>query len=593
MMPYHLRSKLSAIALGIAALPNVQAADAQTESAASRTATPIKHVIVVIGENHTFDNLFGGYKPHKGQTVHNLLSQGIINADGSPGPNFVKATQQQAGNTSVYRVDPSVTGAFAFLPQPQTTYATGLPPGAADVRFPANLRPGPFQITKYVPYDSYVGDPPHRFFQMWQQVDKGKNDLFAWIGVATGIGPDNSFNPPSYGPNNTFQGGEALGFYNMSTGDAPKFKALAQRYALSDNYHQSIMGGTGANFLAIATADVAYFNTNGTPAEPFANQIENPNPQPGTNNWYKKDGYTGGSYVSCADATLPGVKPVMDYIHSVPGVPFRNGNCAKDTYYLVNNYGLGYTFDGKAKPVAAKTFTLPPQTIPTIADALSAKQVSWKWYSGGREPTKTTAEYCGICDPFTAFTSIMTTPLKNNLQGMAELYSDLATNGQLPSVAFVRPFESQAGHPADAKMSEFENFVGDLVDKVKSNPALWKETAVLITVDEGGGYYDSGYIQPVDFFGDGTRIPLLAVSPWAKKGHVDHTYTDHASILKFIEKNWHLKPLSTRSRDNLPNPRHDDENAYVPTNRPAIGDLMPLFDFERDADRDGDRDRDD
>ena len=283
----------------------------------------------------------------------------------------------------------------------------------------------------------------------------------------------------------------------------------------------------------------------------------------------------------------------MDYIHSVPGVPFRNGNCAKDTYYLVNNYGLGYTFDGKAKPVAAKTFTLPPQTIPTIADALSAKQVSWKWYSGGREPTKTTAEYCGICDPFTAFTSIMTTPLKNNLQGMAELYSDLATNGQLPSVAFVRPFESQAGHPADAKMSEFENFVGDLVDKVKSNPALWKETAVLITVDEGGGYYDSGYIQPVDFFGDGTRIPLLAVSPWAKKGHVDHTYTDHASILKFIEKNWHLKPLSTRSRDNLPNPRHDDENAYVPTNRPAIGDLMPLFDFERDADRDGDRDRDD
>ena len=257
MMPYHLRSKLSAIALGIAALPNVQAADAQTESAASRTATPIKHVIVVIGENHTFDNLFGGYKPHKGQTVHNLLSQGIINADGSPGPNFVKATQQQAGNTSVYRVDPSVTGAFAFLPQPQTTYATGLPPGAADVRFPANLRPGPFQITKYVPYDSYVGDPPHRFFQMWQQVDKGKNDLFAWIGVATGIGPDNSFNPPSYGPNNTFQGGEALGFYNMSTGDAPKFKALAQRYALSDNYHQSIMGGTGANFLAIATADVA------------------------------------------------------------------------------------------------------------------------------------------------------------------------------------------------------------------------------------------------------------------------------------------------------------------------------------------------
>ncbi|MDE2093011.1 MAG: phosphoesterase, partial [Burkholderiales bacterium] len=237
--------RLSALALGIAAMSPALAADAQgaAPAPAAPTTTPIQHVIVVIGENHTFDNLFGAYQPRKGQTIHNLLSQGIVNADGSPGPNFARAVQQQAGNTSAYRVDPGITGAYAFLPQPQTTYATGLPPGVADVRFPADLPPGPFQITKYVPYDAFVGDPPHRFFQMWQQADQGKHDLFAWVGVTAGIGPDNSFNPPSYGPNNTFQGGEAMGFYNMSSGDAPKFKALAQRYALSDNYHQSVMGG--------------------------------------------------------------------------------------------------------------------------------------------------------------------------------------------------------------------------------------------------------------------------------------------------------------------------------------------------------------
>ncbi|SIT45784.1 Putative phosphoesterase familiy protein putative signal peptide (fragment) [Paraburkholderia piptadeniae] len=230
-------------------------------------------------------------------------------------------------------------------------------------------------------------------------------------------------------------------------------------------------------------------------------------------------------------------------------------------------------------------------TIPTIADSLSAAHISWKWYSGGREGAKTTSEYCGICDPLTGFTSIMTTALKNNLQGMTELDSDLAgSSDRFPAVAFVRPPESKAGHPANAKVIDYENFVADLVDKVKANPALWKETAVLITVDEGGGYYDSGYIQPVDFFGDGTRIPLLAVSPWAKKGHVDHTYADHASILKFIEKNWHLQPLSARSRDNLANPvqRSDDEDkhSYVPGNRPAIGDLMSLFNFEHDIDED-------
>jgi phospholipase C len=115
------------------------------------------------------------------------------------------------------------------------------------------------------------------------------------------------------------------------------------------------------------------------------------------------------------------------------------------------------------------------------------------------------------------------------------------------------------------------------VDKVKQNPALWKKTAILVTFDESGGYYDSGYVQFIDFFGDGPRIPLLVISPHAKKGYVDHTYYDHASILKFIEHNWGVPPLSKRSRDNLPNPIHDKSSPYVPTNRPAIGDLMNLI----------------
>ena len=64
----------------------------------------------------------------------------------------------------------------------------------------------------------------------------------------------------------------------------------------------------------------------------------------------------------------------------------------------------------------------------------------------------------------------------------------------------------------------------------------------MITEDEGGGYYDSGYVQPLDFFGDGTRIPLIVVSPYAKGGHINHNYADHVSILKFIEANWKIGP---------------------------------------------------
>jgi phospholipase C len=75
-------------------------------------------------------------------------------------------------------------------------------------------------------------------------------------------------------------------------------------------------------------------------------------------------------------------------------------------------------------------------------------------------------------------------------------------------------------------------------------------------------------------------VPLLVISPFSRGGRVVHTYYDHVSITKFIERNFGLKPLSARSRDNLPNPIMDaDDNRYVPRNMPAIGDLMDMFDF--------------
>src|SRR5690349_19797130 len=79
-------------------------------------------------------------------------------------------------------------------------------------------------------------------------------------------------------------------------------------------------------------------------------------------------------------------------------------------------------------------------------------------------------------------------------------------------------------------------------------------------------------------FSEMARVPLLAISPFTTGGHVNHTYADHVSILKFIEKNWGLPTISKRSRDNLPNPQQAS-GTYVPTNSPAIGDLMDMFDF--------------
>src|ERR1700726_3333006 len=80
-----------------------------------------------------------------------------------------------------------------------------------------------------------------------------------------------------------------------------------------------------------------------------------------------------------------------------------------------------------------------------------------------------------------------------------------------------------------------------------SHPDLFKETALFVTFAEGGGYWDSGFIQPLDFFGDGPRIPMLVVSPFSRGGKIVHSYNDHASVVKFIERNWDLKPLTDRS----------------------------------------------
>lgn len=620
-MTHPLRGRLSAVAIGVAlaaSLACAGAAGAHDEHDRDRghdhdrTATPIKHVIIVVGENHTFDNLFGTYKPRAGQYVDNLLSKRIVNADGSPGPEFWRGQQRIGTDTDGYHAVTASTGSYDVLPVPYTTYGIGLPQGVPDTRFPSNLPNGPYQISAYVPYAAYTGDPVHRFFQMWQDVDGGKNDKYVWVEETIGTGSNGA--PPPAGGFNPMEGAISMGFYNMNPfidakgqpqeGDAQTFKFLADNYAMSDNYHQAIMGGTGANFQALVSGDAAFFtNTNldGTAAVPFDNQIENPDPVPGTNNYYTQDGYGGGSYVNCADPSQPGVESVN---HQLRQQGVHRNNCAPGHYYLVNNYNMFWNQTSSApRTLGADQFTLPPQSIPTIADVMTQHHVSWKYYSGDRGDDATVFEndvdgvpllfhaYCGICDPLTGYSSIMKKPSEEaKLQNYGAFLKDVHA-GSLPAVSFVRPFESLAGHPADSTTDQYEMFLQDLIDQVKGNPELWESTAIFITTDEGGGYYDSGYIQAVDFFGDGTRIPMIVVSPFAKKGFVDHTYYDHVSLLKFIERNWNLPTISHRSRDNLPNPVALRRDPYRPVNGPAIGDLMNLFTFRRD--HDGREDRDD
>jgi phospholipase C len=208
--------------------------------------------------------------------------------------------------------------------------------------------------------------------------------------------------------------------------------------------------------------------------------------------------------------------------------------------------------------------------------------VSWKYYGEGWANGTETGEassYCNICNPFLYSKQIMTNPtLRANLQDVTDLYKDI-TNNTLPAVSIVKPDGFMDGHPASSKWDLYEAFTKKIVQMIQANPALFAETAIIITQDEGGGYYDSGYVQPLDFFGDGTRMPLIVVSPFSKGVGVTHAYGDHVSFDKFVEYNWGLQTISGASRDNLPNPIVNASNPYAPVNAPAIGDFTDMFRF--------------
>ena len=689
--------------------PNAQSGTAQAASSAGSfgpnssdgaTKTPIKHVIIIIGENRTFDNVFATYQPKSGETVWNLLSEGIVKPDGTPGPNYSKSLQYSASDYKSYQLAPpkspyktlppfqvggpytpygcqmigyssgsttdcntpaNVAAVIPYengLPLTPTTYyqylltgGTGqmssgnttskLVPDARvyyDGQDASHLPPGVFQLSQNThsptfPYDAYSASPVHRLFQMWQELDCSaatatktdpsgcRSDLWPWVETTVATGSNGAAQPADY----IGEGSTAMFFFNVYTGDASYLKSLADDYTMSDNYHQAVLGGTGANHIMLGSGDAIWFsNGAGNPEVPPNNpvnpampgtpvprhssalsEIENPNPMPGTNNFYTQDGYGGGSgsptatapnanygggsYVNCADLSQPAVAEVVTYLQSQK--PSINPNCEAGHYYLVNNYNPGYFGDGSnaytnTNP-ANYVYTIPPSNVRNIGIELSESKISWAYFGDQfnlylKDPydLNPADEYCNICNWASYNTEIMTNPTsrQEHLHDTTDLYAGIAS-GDLPAVSYVKPSGLVDGHPASSKLDLFEGFVKKIVDGVQGNPKLWDDTAIFVTLDEGGGSYDSGYVQQLDFFGDGTRIPMIAVSKYSTGGHISHTYTDHVSTLKFIEANWRLPPITGRSRDNLPNPVASDSNPYVPVNRPAIGDLMDMFTF--------------
>lgn len=295
--------------------------------------------------------------------------------------------------------------------------------------------------------------------------------------------------------------GLSQGFY--TTGLIPML-SVAQRYTLCDNFYHSAFGGSFLNHM-----------------------------------WL----------IAAASPVFPNAPS------SIVAVLDSNGNVIKDGQVTPDGFvvNTSYTVNNPHPAGTASNVLVPNQTIPTIGDRLSGKNVSWAWYSGGWD-----SALAGHPDPtfqfhhqpFAYFASYAdgTVAKAEHLKDEKDFIA-AAKTGTLPSVSFVKPLGINNEHPGYSDVANGENHAVELIDDVLNGPD-GKDALVIVTYDENGGFWDHVAPPVIDKkWGPGTRVPAILAGPFVKRGYVDHTQYETVSILSFIERRWSLSPLSSRDRD--------------------------------------------
>jgi phospholipase C len=210
------------------------------------------------------------------------------------------------------------------------------------------------------------------------------------------------------------------------------------------------------------------------------------------------------------------------------------------------------------KPGTASAKRLPLQDKPTIGDRLSEKGISWAWYSGGWEDAlngRADREFQYHHQPFGYFRNFSedTQGRKQHLKDEIDFIAGI-DRGDLPAVTFYKPPGSLNEHPGYADVVAGERHVAEIINRIERSQ-VWKDSVIIVTYDENGGFWDHAAPPQKDRWGPGSRVPTLVISPFAKRGFVDHTEYDTTSILKLIETRYGLEPLTARdaSAGNLTN----------------------------------------
>ncbi|WP_038027593.1 acid phosphatase [Tatumella saanichensis] len=537
----------SVLGLSSGLLPLAQATAAKTPPAQRLHQLPareqdrllrqhIHHIVVIYAENRSFNNLFANFpgveKPLSSLTKEQYQQR---DRDGSllnELPPIWKGLvpDAQTVNHTQYHIDQ------------QVPWLQHLPNQPFSLKGPAG---------EYLPQGVVTRDLWHVFYQNQMQINGGKNDRFvAWAD----------------------SGALTMGYYADSAWNLRLWK-LAQQYTLCDNFFQGAFGGSFLNHqYLVAAQPPVYPDVYNSPAKNLVATLMSDDP---------------------AD---PRLKPLDASPHSaLEGIPQFGPSQITPDGYAVNTMLPPYWPSGSRDPKnpaladPSSPKTLPAQTHTHIGDLLSQKGIDWAWYAGGwqfalddHQDSKTfpPRPYFQLHhQPLNYFENLgpqhkeyRQTHLRDGGLGDSadtNHFLAAAAAGKLPPVSFYKPQGNLNMHAGYSDVDAGDRHIAHIIDGLQQSP-LWQNTVVVVTFDENGGWWDHIAPPKGDRWGPGTRIPALVISPFARKGHVEHSQYDTGSILRLISRVFdlpHLPGLTQR------------DHALRKNGHPPMGDLSETLEF--------------
>ncbi|NIA54548.1 acid phosphatase [Massilia sp. TW-1] len=457
----------------------------------------VKNVVVIFLENRSFNNLFADF-PGLAQPLSALPPE---------------AARQKDRDGSVLPELPKIWG--GMVPARQNIGGKDYLIKEDDVQ---HLPNAPFKLTdaagQPLPEAIITRDLWHLFYQNQMQINGGRNDGFAaWAD----------------------SGALTMGRYGETSKNLGLWQ-IAREFTLCDNFFMGAFGGSYLNHQFLISGRVPEFlDAASTPAAKKIAVLE--------------DGPTGCRLALAPDSPKSALdgKPVF----------VNNGTITPDGY-AVNTMAPPYQ-PSWVKPAPGgdahladpqDPAVLPPQTYRTIGDLLSEKGVSWAWYAGawqaaldGRgEGARPNFQFHH--QPFNYFkqygpgTAARAAHLRDGGLGDSPISNKFiadAIAGKLPAVTFYKPQGNLNLHAGYSDVESGDAHVANVIEHLKKSPQ-WKDMVVVIAFDENGGWWDHVAPPQGDRWGPGSRIPAIVVSPYAKKGAVDHNFYDTTSILRFITR---------------------------------------------------------